>query len=195
MEALIAYFKKHKALAWIGIGVLAVGAYIIGKNTITAPATTTDTTTPASTGTFNYNYYQQPALPPATTDTTGTTATPAATPTPTDTGTPQPVFMPSQPITFPSLGGSTTNHPAGITDHFSPAPHPASTYTIKAGDTLSTIAAKFGLNANQLYNANRGTLSQVSKQHGGYYYDTSGATKSPPSGLKLYPGTVLSTTP
>ena len=191
MEQLVEFFKKHKALAWIGIGVLAVGAYIIGKNTVPQPSTTTDTTGAQPTGSYNY-YYGTPAQPAAM-DTTGTTAAPAATPTTTDTGTPQPVYV-QPPVVFPSLGNSTSGHPAGIVDAFSPAPHPPSTYTIKAGDTLSTIAAKFGLNVNQLYNANRGTLSQVSKQHGRFYYDTGKATPAP-SGLKLYPGTVLSTTP
>ena len=199
MEALIEYFKKHKALAWIGIGVLAVGAYIIGKNAAAQPSTTTtDTTGTQPTGSYNY-YYGTPAQP-ATTDTTGTTAAPAPTPTPTDTTgapAPTPTDTTAQPFTFPlpQLPVVTNTHPAGIVDNSpSPAPHPAATYTVKAGDTLSTIAAKFGLNVNQLYNANRGTLSQVSKQHGGYYYDT-GKPASPPSGLKLYPGTVLSTTP
>src|SRR6266478_8041397 len=166
MEALIEYFKKHKALAWIGVGVLAVAAYIIGKNMAAQPSATT--TTPQPTGTFNYNYYQQQALQPAT---TGTTATPA--PTPTDTTATTPILQFPTPQ-FPIV---TTTHPAGIVDNSpSPAPHPTSsprptTYTIKAGDTLASIAAKFGLDANQLYNKNRGLLSQVSKQHKGYYYD------------------------
>lgn len=66
------------------------------------------------------------------------------------------------------------------------------TYLVVAGDTLHGVARKLGLTANQLYNDNRGVISLASSKHGGSYWDTGKATKSPPAGVKLYPGTILS---
>lgn len=172
----VEFFKKRPVLLWIGAAILIVGAYLIGKR-VQGTSTDTSQSPPIPGGTFN-TYYVQATQP--TTDTT-------AQPLPSDT-TPTPLPMP--------IDVSTLFHPAGIVDSTSAPPsHTSSTYTIKAGDTLASIAARLGITVNQLYNANRGTLSRASKQHGGGYYDTGRATKSPPAGLKLYAGTTLSTTP
>lgn len=109
------------------------------------------------------------------------TPTPTPTPVPTSTGTtgssgssssggtkpptpkpptPKPPTPTPKPPT-PTGGNSHHNTPppksSGGTNKTPSVPSPK-TYTVQSGDNLSTIAARYGLSWQQLYNANKGTV-------------------------------------
>ncbi len=74
------------------------------------------------------------------------TASPTASPTPSPTATPSPT---PSPTATPSPTPSPTPVPA------TPTPRPTvRTYRVQSGDTLSSIAARFGVSVQALINAN-----------------------------------------
>ena len=136
-------------------------------------------TTPADTG-------QGSGVPGVVTSDQATTGAPVVSNSTTGQVQPtlQPNFFSVLPVPFVSPAPLATPSPA------SPNVGPR-TYLVVAGDTLKSVAKKLGLTPNQLYNDNRATISLVSSKHGGPYWDTGKATKSPPANVRLYAGTIL----
>lgn len=86
---------------------------------------------------------------------------------PGDTGPPGPAGPPGTP----GAPGAPAPPPPASTPNPSPAPPPppqqtSITYSVKSGDTLNAIAAKFGKTWAQVFYPNQSTLDAVAKQHG-----------------------------
>lgn len=168
---------RNKPILFAIVAVLVVLVYLWWKNqqgTISAPDTT-----PVDTGLGT-------GVPGVVTSATSTTTQPVVQGS--TAGEAQPVLQPNwfSNITVPFVSPASTPSPTPVPTQIAPR-----TYLVVAGDTLSSVAKKLGITANQLYNDNRGTISLASSRHGGPYWDTGKATKSPPAGVKLYAGTVL----
>lgn len=86
-------------------------------------------------------------------------------------------------VAFQKYGGST-NAPAPAPAPSPPPPPPAPTpttgkYTVKSGDSLSSIAAKYGTNWQTIYAMNRDQLSDPNKIYPGQVLNVPGGTPSP----------------
>ena len=136
-------------------------------------------TTPVDTG-------QGSGVPGVVTSDQATVGTPVVQNS--STGQVQPTLTPNwfSVLPVPLLSPAPLNTPSRPSPNVGPR-----TYLVVQGDTLKSVAKKLGLTPNELYNDNRGVISQVSSKHGGPYWDTGRATKSPPANVKLYAGTLL----
>ena len=176
---------RNKPILFAGIAVVALLVYLWWQNQQSGAQTATDGSTIPNTVPVDSG--QGSGVPGVvTTNPTVTTSPIVNTSTP-GTAQPTPAANWFSNITVPFVSPVSTPVPAPVPTQTAPR-----TYLVVAGDTLASVAKKLGITANQLYNDNRGTISLASSKHGGPYYDTGKATTSPPSGVKLYAGTVLS---
>lgn len=169
---------RNKPILFAIVAVLVVLIYLWWKNQQVGANTATDTT-PVDSG-------QGSGVPGVVTTNPEVTTSPVMSTSTSDGTQPTPAANWFSPITVPFVSPVSTPTPAPVPTQSAPR-----TYLVVAGDTLSSVAKKLGITANQLYNDNRGTISLASSRHGGKYFDTGKATKSPPAGVKLYAGTVL----
>jgi hypothetical protein len=184
------FLMHHKAILFASLAVLAVLIYLWWHNqqSGTAPLASSTggvtldggNTVPADTG-------QGSGVPGVVVPNTSVTGSPVVQNS--TTGQVQPTLTPNWfsiiPVPFVSPAPGNTPSPASPTSS-------SKTYLVVTGDTLASVAKKLHLTPNELYNDNRAVISLVSSRHGGPYWDTGKPTKSPPAGVKLYAGTILS---
>ena len=96
-----------------------------------------------------------PTYTPTFTPTPSRTPTPTVTPTPTDTSPPTPTAtyeptVPPSPASLPAATASRSPTPVAIATSLASG----QTYVVKQGETLSEIAARFGLTVEELAQAN-----------------------------------------
>lgn len=151
MTTLKAKFGPLPIWAWAGLGTVLLALFLMHRK---AKASTSDTTSAAADQANSNlgsaaelaNMFEIAGLMPyqggdVYVNTTTTTAPPPATTTPTPVG-----------------GGSTTGGSTGGTTTSSGPPKPAATYRVKSGDTLTSIAKKYGVSESNLwaYNITKG---------------------------------------
>ena len=170
----------NKPILFALLAVAAVLLYLWWQNShASSSASPGADTTPVDTG-------QGSGVPGVVTSDQATVGTPVVQNS--STGQVQPTLTPNwfSVLPVPLLSPAPLNTPSRPSPNIGPR-----TYLVVQGDTLRSVAKKLGLTANQLYNDNRATISLVSSKHGGPYWDTGRATKSPPANVKLYAGTLL----
>jgi LysM repeat protein len=106
------------------------------------------------TPTYTPTLTPTPSRTPTPTDTPIATNTPLPTDTPPPTSTPTP--LPPTPVRSPTAVTPTATRVAVVTPTSTATPTPPSlqTYTVKPGETLSEIAARFGVTVEALAEAN-----------------------------------------
>lgn len=171
---------RNKPILFAGIAVLALLVYLWWQNqNATTAAPTTGDTTPVDSG-------QGSGVPGVVTSNPAVTTSPVVSTSTASSSAPQLVANWFSKATVPFVSPASQPAPTPVPTQSAPR-----TYLVVSGDTLASVAKKLGLTANQLYNDNRGVISLASSKHGGPYWDTGKATTSPPSGVKLYAGTIL----
>lgn len=98
----------------------------------------------------------RPSVRPSATSAVTSAPAPSPTPTTRPTRTPTPAPTPGSSAARPTTSATPTTAPAPATSAPSPRPRKRPIYTVKPGDTLSEIAAWFGLHGyDGLYERNR----------------------------------------
>lgn len=176
------FLWTHKPILIVLVLLIAVAIYLwwTGGGPAASGGTQGTDTTPVDTG-------QGSGVPGVVTPNMTTTGQPVVQTSSIDQV--QPTLTPNwfSILPVPFLSPTPLNTPTPASANVGPR-----TYTVVAGDTLRSVAKKVGKTPNQLYNDNRGTISLASSKHGGPYWDTGKATKTPPANVKLYSGTILS---
>lgn len=181
-QELQAYLARHRTAAIAGVGALVAAIAVIARRKAKATADSAGVAngyTPAGYSAGGQGTYDSTAndvynsLQPSIEDLQHRLDEIAAAQTPVK-ATPAPIPAPKKPAPKPAPR---------------PAPKPTTppitrpkTYSIKNGDSLGSIAARFHTTAGALYTKNAATLETAAKKHG---------QPSSRHGNLVYPGTVI----